>query len=87
MDALASIVVDLVLSDDKLPLTLNVVHPNRARWEDVFNGVNAAARVNLPFIPYKQWLARLEEFATQENSQQLLEKIVSSLLLAIVPTN
>ena len=80
MDALASVVVDLVLADAKLPLALNVVHPHRAKWQDVLDGVNAATGAKLPFIPYKQWLARLEEFASQENSQQLLEKVVSAAL-------
>ena len=87
MDALASIIVDLVLSDDKLPLLLNVVHPTRAPWEDVIKGVNVAARADLPFISYKQWLTRLEEFAAQSGSQELLEKIVSHDLSLFMPSD
>ena len=77
MDALASIVVDVVLSTERLPSTLNVVHPHRAAWHDILEGVNKALGANLPFMPYKDWLARLEAFAAQENSQENLERVVS----------
>lgn len=78
MDALAAVVVDVVLTTEKLPLTLNAVHPHRAAWRDVLHAVNAASGANLPFVPYKEWLGKLEEIAAQENSQETLEKIVSS---------
>ena len=48
MDALASIVVDVVLETEKLPTTLNVVHPHRATWRNVLNGVNTALGAHLP---------------------------------------
>ena len=80
MDALASIVVDVVLETEKLHTTLNVVHPHRATWRNVLNGVNTALGAHLPFIPYKDWLSKLEEFAATEDSQEYLDKIVSAPL-------
>lgn len=78
MDALSSAVIDVVLATEPLPLTLNFVHPHRAAWRDVLHAVNAATGAQLPFVPYKEWLALLEEVAAQENSQENLEKTVST---------
>ena len=77
MDALSAAVVDVVLATAPLPPALNFVHPHRAAWRDVFRAVNDATGAQLPFVPYKEWLARLEVVAAQENSQENLEKMVS----------
>ena len=78
MDALSAAVVDVVLATAPLPPALNFVHPHRAAWRDVFRAVNDATGAQLPFVPYKEWLARLEVVAAQENSQENLEKMVSA---------
>ena len=79
MDALSSAVVDVILTTGPLPRLLNVIHPHPVAWRDIFNAINKASGASLPFVPYSEWLTRLEEVATQETSQEVFEQIVSHL--------
>ncbi len=77
MDALSAAVVDVVLATEPLPPAFNFVHPHRAAWRDVLGAVNDATGAHVPFLPYSEWLARLEVLAAQENTQENLKKTVS----------
>ncbi|KAF7794887.1 hypothetical protein EIP86_006030 [Pleurotus ostreatoroseus] len=81
MDALSSAVVDVILTTGPLPRLLNVIHPHPVAWRDIFNAINKASGASLPFVPYSEWLTRLEEVATQETSQEVFEQIPAIKIL------
>ncbi|KAJ3569819.1 hypothetical protein NP233_g4796 [Leucocoprinus birnbaumii] len=45
---------------------LHLVHPNPATWSDVFSLVSRS--LNVPLVPYSEWLSALEESAKLSNS-------------------
>lgn len=78
MDAVARAVVDVVLGREA-PELINVVHPRPAKWSDVFGAMQAELGVTLPFVPFDEWVKRLEAVADNASASDL-EKIVGSLL-------
>ena len=76
MDAVAAVVKDIVLVSGKLPSLVNVVHPRRSSWSDVLENVNKhLPQGRLPFIPFSDWIRKLEErsiFATAEDLNRMV---------------
>lgn len=83
MDTVAGAVLNLVLSRESPPDVLNVVHPRPARWTEVFGTINDALGAQLPFVPYAQWLAKLEALATNADNGQL-EAVVRIIIAVMV---
>lgn len=80
MDAVASIVLDLVLSRQPEPRLVNVVHPQPTPWDTIIKQINNFAGANLPTIPYAEWLNKLEAHG-KDSSSQILVTIVSRAAL------
>ena len=89
MDKVAPIVLDVVLSKESPPATLNLVHPRPITWNTIMNKVNEgllaskAVIERLPMTPFTEWISALENkgmSASGEESQQLV-----SFLLFFVP--
>lgn len=72
--------VELILSSDRAPDLLNVVHPRPALWSDVLGAINSALGTQLPSVPYAQWLAKLEALGAHAGSAQL-EAVVSHIYI------
>ena len=79
MDAVATIVTDLVATRQHLPKLLNVVHPHPVPWRQVFHFINTSlGQQPFPVVPYDEWMQSVEAVAAQSNPQDL-ERIVSTL--------
>lgn len=76
MDAVANIILDLVVLPQPEPPLVNVVHPRPIAWDTVFKLINDAIGANLPAVPYAEWLSKLEAH-DKDSSTQTLQKIVS----------
>jgi hypothetical protein len=77
VDAVASAILDLVLSTEEPPKLLNVVHPHAVTWRETFDAINSALGQNLPFVPYTDWVEQVKARSI-DASQQTLETIVRS---------
>jgi hypothetical protein len=77
VDAVASAILDLVLSTDEAPKLLNVVHPHAVTWRETFDAINSVLGQNLPFVPYTDWVGQVKARSI-DASQQTLETIVRS---------
>lgn len=79
MDAVATTITDLVISQQHLPQLLNVVHTRPVAWRDVFRAVNASlGHQPFPVVPYDEWVQLVEKIAAQGKPQDL-ERVVSPL--------
>ena len=78
MDAVAETVLDLIVSEAQPAPLLNVVHPRPSPWHEVYANVNEALGAHLPFVPYHEWISKLEALAITATPQDL-ERIVSLL--------
>ena len=79
MDAVSGAFTDLVLADTDLPQLVNLTHPRRVSWRDIFKNVNAQLNPRLPFLPYSEWLSKLEQLSENAGSEDM-EKVVSCLV-------
>jgi hypothetical protein len=77
VDAVASAILDLVMSTEEPPKLLNVVHPHAVTWRETFDAINSALGQNLPFVPYTDWVEQVKARSI-DASQQTLETIVRS---------
>ncbi|KAI0085165.1 hypothetical protein BDY19DRAFT_909277 [Irpex rosettiformis] len=80
VDVVANVVLDLVLTRQLEPRLLNVVHPRPIAWDEVFKLIKDEIGVNLPTIPYADWLAKLEAH-DGETSAKTLQDIPALKLL------
>lgn len=78
VDDVADIVRDMVVSDHKAPTVLNVVHPRPVQWDHVMRLINDAMDAQLPMVPYRDWLAKLEALAHGPTPAQLKDLVCSS---------
>ena len=79
MDAVAGTVLDLIVSAEPAPSVINVVHPHPVPWSTIFSGVKSALRSPIPFVTFREWLAKLEVVAQQPTPTQL-EAVVSAFI-------
>ena len=79
MDAVAIAVKELILSNEKLPPLVNVVHPRPVPWRSIFDSVNSNLSTRaLNIVPLHEWLQNLED-ASQRGTQEDLERFVRKL--------
>ncbi|KAJ3555784.1 hypothetical protein NM688_g2384 [Phlebia brevispora] len=71
MDAVANIVLDLIVSEEKPAPLLNVVHPRPVPWNEVYSAVNDALDTRLPFVPYHVWISKLEALSVTATPEDL----------------
>lgn len=76
MDAVATMVLDLVTSSAPLPPLVNVVHPRPTSWKDVFQNINLNLdRTPLRLVPFDDWLRAVEDRAVSCSAKDL-ERLV-----------
>ncbi|KAI0698146.1 hypothetical protein BC835DRAFT_1413279 [Cytidiella melzeri] len=80
VDAVADIVRDLVLSEQRVSQVVNVLHPRPVLWDHVFRLINDALDARLPIVPYAQWLEKLES-ANQNPTPKVLEDVPALKLM------
>ncbi|EKM57056.1 uncharacterized protein PHACADRAFT_208208 [Phanerochaete carnosa HHB-10118-sp] len=81
MDAVANVVKDVVLSEDKLPALINAVHPRPVPWKQVVEDINLCLYDRpLNVVPYGVWLEELERAASNATTEDL-ERIPALKLL------
>lgn len=76
-DAVANVMVDLVLTQESLPRVLNLVHPRPVVWRTLMQDIIKSIGVPLAIIPWAEWTAKVEEAGTQDAE---IDRIVSYLL-------
>lgn len=76
MDAVAGAIIDLLQSEEPPAGMINVVHPRPISWRETFEAVNKALSLDLPFIPFEDWVAQVESKSVNA-SPQTLESVVS----------
>ena len=79
MDAVSGAFTNLVLADTDLPQLVNLTHPRRVSWRDIFKNVNTQLNPRLPFLPYSEWLSKLEQLSENAGPEDM-EKVVSCLV-------
>ena len=77
LDAIGGAYIDWIVSQDELPLLVNVVHPRPTSWDVVLGGVRAELGGNLPIVPLQEWVANLEARLSTATADDLT-KIVST---------
>lgn len=75
MDAVAKLALDLMLSDERLPEVINVVHPRPITWKMTIQCIQTALDSHLPLISLEDWVSRLAEQAVNA-TPKTLEEIV-----------
>ena len=76
MDAVASTFTDLILSNADLPRLVNLTHPRRVAWRNVFANVNSQLTPHLPLVHLVEWVKKLEELSEHAGPGDL-ERVVS----------
>ncbi|EKM51562.1 uncharacterized protein PHACADRAFT_127221 [Phanerochaete carnosa HHB-10118-sp] len=71
LDAIGSAYIDWVVSDDKMPLLVNVVHPRPASWDVVLRGIKTELGRDLPVIPLDVWIAKLDIQSSAATTEDL----------------
>ncbi|GJE99007.1 acetyl-CoA synthetase-like protein [Phanerochaete sordida] len=69
MDAVATAATDFVLSSERLPALVNVVHPRLTPWRTIMDDVNTSLGLQLPLVPFDQWLGALNVVAARAASE------------------
>ena len=78
MDAVATAATELILSSQRLPPLLNVVHPRPITWKGVFESINSSIGGQpLKMVPLIEWLETLESTARDGGSEDL-QRLVSA---------
>ncbi|TFK46677.1 NAD(P)-binding protein [Heliocybe sulcata] len=81
MHTVAFVVSDLVFASQRVPLALNVVHPEPVGWSAVMSDIAAAlGSRSLPLVPFPDWVDKLEKAALQASKEDY-EKIPAIRLL------
>ncbi|KAF8215565.1 acetyl-CoA synthetase-like protein [Mycena galopus ATCC 62051] len=84
-EAVSRIIVDAVLSTEKLPFAVNLVHPRPVPWDFMMSTM--AATVELPLIPVSDWVRQLEDSSAQaKTDSDDIERIPGIKLLDFFKT-
>jgi NAD dependent epimerase/dehydratase family enzyme len=79
-DAVAKSIIDVILSEDRLPPTFNLVHPRPVPWSVVVEGINQSmVDAPLPIVPFDEWLAKIEQCEADHVS---LDRVVRDRLVS-----
>jgi hypothetical protein len=83
MDAVSDALLDVGFNVERPPIAVNVVHPRSVPWTAVMQKLRTIlirekrlASDALRMVPYKQWLAKIEEYA-KAPSEEDLKNVVS----------
>ena len=76
LDAIGSMYLDLLTSDETLPSVINVVHPRPTTWKEMLHGIWEELGASLPFVTLEEWVKRLDALPTAVSNEEL-QKIVS----------
>ena len=79
VDQLAKAVLDLVVSEKRLPALINVVNPSPISWEEVMSTACTVLGVTLRMVPFREWIEKLE-IASENPDTEAMESIVSTFL-------
>lgn len=80
MDAVANVVKDLVLSEQRPPKLVNVVHPHPVPFRTVIEGFKASLGQSIKIVAFNQWIHEVEGIAERGKAEDL-DRVVCSLLL------
>jgi hypothetical protein len=87
LDAIGQAYVDWVLSRQDLPDLVNVVHPRPTTWDIIYRGIREELGNNLPLIPLKEWLAKLEARLADATPEDLAAIVSTTSLLDSLVSN
>ena len=76
LDAIGEAYIDWIVSQEELPLLVNVVHPHPTSWDVVLSGIRAELGGSLPIVTLQEWVANLEARLSTATADDLT-KIVS----------
>ena len=79
MDAVATAATDFVLSSERLPALVNVVHPRLTPWRTIMEDINTSLGLQLRLVPFDQWLSALNVVAARATAEDT-ERLVSGLM-------
>ncbi|KAF8215557.1 male sterility protein-domain-containing protein, partial [Mycena galopus ATCC 62051] len=77
-EAVSNTIVDVALSGEKPPFAVNLVHPRPVPWDFIVSTM--ASMVQLPLVPFADWVKQLETRAAGATADDL-EKIPGIKLL------
>ncbi|KAF7378113.1 Acetyl-CoA synthetase-like protein [Mycena sanguinolenta] len=77
-EAVSHTIVDTALSSETLPFAINLVHPRPVSWDFIMSTL--ADAVQLPLIPFGDWVQQLQDISTRATAQDI-EKIPGIKLL------
>ncbi|KAF7378108.1 Acetyl-CoA synthetase-like protein [Mycena sanguinolenta] len=77
-EAVSHTIVDTALSSETPPFAINLVHPRPVSWDFILSTL--ADTVQLPLIPFGDWVQQLQDLSTRATAQDI-EKIPGIKLL------
>ena len=80
MDTVANAVKELVLSEQRPPKLVNVVHPHPVPFRTVIDGFQASLGQSIKIVAFEEWISVVEDIAEQGKAEDL-DRVVCSLLL------
>lgn len=83
LDAIGNAYIDWVVSDDEMPVLVNVVHPRPTSWDVVLRGIKEELGGDLPAIALDAWVAKLDVQSAAATAEDLAR--VVSVLDCCVP--
>ncbi|KAJ6545507.1 hypothetical protein B0H19DRAFT_1266933 [Mycena capillaripes] len=77
-EAVSHAIVEAALSTEKLPFTINLVHPHPVPWDLVMSAI--ASDMQLPLVPFSDWVEQLQSRSAVATAEDM-EKIPGIKLL------
>jgi hypothetical protein len=81
LDAIGQAYVDWVLSEDKLPRLVNVVHPRPTTWDVILRGLREELGGSLSLVPLSQWVKKLEAHSDSPTQEDLTAMVCLRILM------
>lgn len=80
-DAVARAIVDMITSEERLPVLLNLVHPRPVSWRTVCQSLNKAlTRRPLTIVPFDEWLSKVEQVTVKNETSNQIVSLSSSFM-------
>ncbi|KAI6017887.1 putative aminoadipate reductase [Pisolithus marmoratus] len=86
MDAVSGAILDVSLSDEELPIAVNLVHPRPVEFEAIMKPISDAlfekniTKERLPLLHSAEWFRRLEKQAVNANEERIRQVPAIKLL-------
>ena len=72
LDAVGQTYVDWVVSPDRMPDLINLVHPHPTTWDVILRGIHEATGHTLTTISLDEWLKTLEALSVNATVQDMV---------------